>query len=348
VTPKCIRDMTKISQAKKNEVKALLSQKRSIREVAKTVRISKTQVHAIGKQFGIHSKKTAGRPKSLNTHDVTYMVTQLVTQKVKTARSLAHTMSTEKQKPISRFTISRELKNAGLKCTTMKKKPMISEKNRKERLAFAKAHKDWTVADWKRVIFSDETKINRFGSDGRRWTWFRDGESLKRGNVKQTVKGGGGSLMLWGCITCKGVGYLADIEGIMDRHLYQKILEGELVDTIDYYEIDETKMIFQQDNDPKHTAKSVKAYLNEQEFKVLSWPSQSPDLNPIENCWSHLKSKIYSFEKPATGLKELWERIEEEWEKISKDTNDYIEKLYESMPRRMEAVIKAKGLWTDY
>jgi hypothetical protein len=48
-----------------------------------------------------------------------------------------------------------------------------------------------------------------------------------------------------------------------------------------------------QDNDPKHTAKMIKNYLDEQDFSVMSWPAQSPDLNPIENCWSYLKSKVY-------------------------------------------------------
>ena len=63
--------------------------------------------------------------------------------------------------------------------------------------------------------------------------------------------------MVWGCITSGGVGYLTEIEGIMDQHLYKEILAGELADTIEYYELDEEKVIFQHDNDPKHTAKSA-------------------------------------------------------------------------------------------
>ncbi|KAG1360471.1 hypothetical protein G6F61_014374 [Rhizopus arrhizus] len=92
------------------------------------------------------------------------------------------------------------------------------------------AHKDWTVDDWKRVVWSDETKINRFNSDGRTWTWIRSGESLKSHHVKMTVKHGGGNIMLWSAITYAGVGWMCKINGNMDKTLYKEISEDELDD----------------------------------------------------------------------------------------------------------------------
>src|SRR5688572_16882792 len=68
---------------------------------------------------------------------------------------------------VSDRTIRRVLKKKGLKSVEKKKKPLLSKKNIKARLDFAKAHQYWTSDDWERVIFSDETKINRFNSDGR-------------------------------------------------------------------------------------------------------------------------------------------------------------------------------------
>ena len=59
---------------------------------------------------------------------------------------------------------------------------------------FALAHLDWTVEDWKTVVWSDETKINRLGSDGRKWAWKRAGEGLSDRLVEETVKFGGGSM----------------------------------------------------------------------------------------------------------------------------------------------------------
>ena len=68
---------------------------------------------------------------------------------------------------------------------------MLSAKNIKSRLVFAKIQKDWTVEDWNRVIWSDETKINRFYSDGKEWCSIRDSEQIQSRHVQQTVKHGG-------------------------------------------------------------------------------------------------------------------------------------------------------------
>ncbi|KAG1029711.1 hypothetical protein G6F43_014000 [Rhizopus delemar] len=119
------------------------------------------------------------------------------------------------------------------------------------------AHRDWTIDDWKRVVWSDETKINRFNSDGRTWTWIRSGESLKSHHVKMTVKHGGGNIMLWSAITYAGVGWMCKINGNMDKTLYKEILEDELERTIEYgtnkLGLERHQVIFQHDSDPKHT-----------------------------------------------------------------------------------------------
>ena len=64
-----------------------------------------------------------------------------------------------------------------------KKKPLLSPKHRKQRLAFALKYKEWTVEDWKRVIWSDETKINRIASDGRQWIWKKTREELVKKKI---------------------------------------------------------------------------------------------------------------------------------------------------------------------
>lgn len=105
---------------------------------------------------------------------------------------------------VSVKTIRRVLHEAGLSAAEKKAKPKLSPANIKARLEFARSHEEWTIDDWKQVIATDETKINRFGSDGRAWYWKREGERRQARHIKQTVNHGGDSIMIWGCI--KGTG----------------------------------------------------------------------------------------------------------------------------------------------
>ena len=122
-------------------------------------------------------------------------------------------------------------------------------------------------------------------------------------------------------------------------------MKDELLKSIEHYGKTPSQIIFQQDNDPKHTCKKAQEWFKTHGIQVLSWPAQSPDLNPIEHLWNHPKRKLGDYPTPTTGILELWERVQEEWEKIP---DSVCKDLVESMPRRVAAVIKAKGGYTKY
>jgi len=338
--------MKTISEAKKKDIESLLRQGLSIRAVARRLCISTLPVHRVRQTCAIDLPRAKnGRPKKLSDQDRRACVRAITSGGSTTATGVVKKLQKEANVSVSRQTVARVLNQSGMFSAEKEEKPRLSAKNIKERLDFARAHKDWTVDDWKRIVWSDETKINRFCSDGRSWCWVRDGESVQERHVKQTMKHGGGSIMVWGCMTAHGPGYLCKIEGAMDQHLYKAILEDELCNTIKYYRMEFDKVIFQHDNDPKHRAKSVKTWLDSQPFNVLVWPPQSPDLNPIEHLWAHLKRQLNMYESPPKGMLEVWERVQAQWDKIDRSI---CLTLIESMPRRIEAVIKAKGKWTGY
>jgi hypothetical protein len=122
-------------------------------------------------------------------------------------------------------------------------------------LEFAESHQNWAVDDWKRVIWSDETKINWLGSDGGIWVWKKAVEGLSDRLVDGTVKFGGGNLLMWGCMGWEGVGFACRIDGRMDADLYVKILEDDLQNNLEYWGKTPQNIDFWQGNDPKHTSK---------------------------------------------------------------------------------------------
>jgi len=128
---------------------------------------------------------------------------------------------------------------------------------------YAEAHQHCTVDDWKKFVWTGETKVNRFGSDGKQWVWKREGEGLNDRLVQGMVKFRGGSLMFWGCMFWEGVGYGTKIDGRMDADLFVSILEDELQQSLEYYNKKPEDVLFQQDNDPKHKSKKAQKWLQE-------------------------------------------------------------------------------------
>ena len=210
------------------------------------------------------------------------------------------------------------------------------------RLEFAKRYIDKDEEFWNRVLFTDETKVNLFGNDSRGKVWRKKNTALDVNNLTPTVKHGGGSVMVWGAIAASGVGRMVFIDGVMDQHQYKRILEDNLKDSVDGLGLGQS-WIFQQDNDPKHTARSVKEWLLYHAPRQLNSPPQSPDLNPIEHCWDILKRKVAT--KHVRSRDELKIALEEAWKEISPDET---RNLVRSMPRRLQAVIDAKGGPTKY
>ena len=127
--------------------------------------------------------------------------------------------------PISLSTTKRRLREKGFIGRIAVKKPLLRPANRLKRLNFVKEHKDWTIAQWKNVLWSDESKFELFGTSRRQYVRRDNNERFSPNCIAPTVKHGEGSVMVWGCFNCEGTGSLVKIDGIIKKEQYHNILQ---------------------------------------------------------------------------------------------------------------------------
>ncbi len=150
------------------------------------------------------------------------------------------------------------------------------------------------------------------------------------------------SVMIWAAMSSAGVGPLCFLKSTVNAAIYQELLEHFMLPSADklYGDAD---FIFQQDLAPAHTAKGTKSWFNDHGVTVLDWPANWPDLNPIENLCGIVKRKMR--DTRPNNADDLKAAIKATWASIPPQQ---CHKLITSMPRRIEAVIKAKGALTKY
>ena len=232
-------------------------------------------------------------------------------------------------------------RDLGYSKVTARKKPLITEAQRKRRVLFAKEHKDWTLEKWRRVLWSDEATFYVSDTSGKKVWRARDSDPLAVNRIATAVKHPQ-HIMVWGSFGYGGLGDLVILpyNETVNKEAYYIILNEYLESSFEKSATD----IFQQDGAPPHTARLIKNWFSDCDiYYITDWPPNSPDLSPIENLWAVIKAKLR--EKNTSSLPKLAAELCNAWESLDPAT---LRQLADSLPKRLEEVLKRKGTPTKY
>ncbi|KAM7315266.1 hypothetical protein ISCGN_005048 [Ixodes scapularis] len=246
---------------------------------------------------------------------------------------------------VSVKTIRNRLHEAGLRSRVPARKPLLSAVNRQKQLQFAQEHTSWSPADWENVLFSDESTFTTRW-DQRQRIWRADNTRFQAPYLQRVASSGRCAVSVWGAVSKDGLGPLIRLDGRFNSASYKELVETVLLPYALNGPFSDGCFYFQQDCSPIHKARSVRELLEDRGVMTLDWPPQGADMNIIENAWGAMKKALSNRPLHRGSKYELWAAVEAEWERLR--ASDLFARLFESLPRRMAAVVAAGGDFTKY
>ena len=140
---------------------------------------------------------SGGRPHLISSPTRCHLIRKLKAGEVNTVPEATKMLTNQLFVNCSNSTTWRILKKSGLKGCKKTKKPLLKSCHLRYQLLFAQKYCEWAVEDWKRVLWSDETKFCLFRPDAGNWIWKSQGEGLNKRTTHVTVKHGSGNIIVW-------------------------------------------------------------------------------------------------------------------------------------------------------
>ena len=323
--------------SKREEIRILLQgRKHTANQIGTTLGVGRATVFRVQKTLkegkSLLHMKGAGRPACLRNF-IKHSVAQYVRyDKKKTIRGIVTVLEEKAGTKVSKSTVGRCLQKMEYCKPWATPAPMLSEKNRLLRFEWGKKNEN---IHWCHAVFADEASF--WLKSGRVRLWTKGIQKAIQPTTKNSAK-----LHIWAAFSSMGTFPLCFFRRNMDANFFVNILEWHLIEQAEVFHGQRWFLI--QDNDPKHTSRIAKAWMEKNMKKnQREWPSQSPDLNPIENIFGWMKQKLYK--DNFTSLFQLEKRIQEIWDSI---TPEFLAPYYKSMRHRCRLVVENNGSKINY
>uniref|UniRef100_A0A090XE40 Putative tc1 transposase tc1-like transposase n=1 Tax=Ixodes ricinus TaxID=34613 RepID=A0A090XE40_IXORI len=228
----------------------------------------------------------------------------------------------------SELTILRRLREAGLSCCNNNSRRLLTAKHREIRRRFATEYGDWTVDQWRGVVFTNESTVCcKWDKNRQAWKALHNWNDPLYNH--QLAASGHTCLNLYAVVSYAGLGPLVRIEGSVTPDQCVDIIDTVVVPHLLDGPFQDGSFILQQDPSPTYTSETVTKHLEEQGILTMEWPPKSEDLNPMKGVWSIVKERICCkrFAEPSADL--LWAMIKKEWDKLRHVPDRWLSDLME-------------------
>ncbi|GFY22508.1 transposable element Tcb2 transposase [Trichonephila clavipes] len=228
------------------------------------------------------------------------------------------------------------------------RRPMVcvrlTSRHRRDRREWATEHVNWRRNEWSNVLFSGESRFSVHPNNRRIFIWRKCGSRNNPASVHESVRFGGGGVLVYGSISIDG---LTDLYIIRDGPLTARRYSDEILSSIvvPYAAAIGDDFILMDDNCRPLCANLVEDFLFEEGIVRMEWPASSPDMNPTENVWDALGRRVAGHQPPPQTLQELERALLEEWDRKPQLV---INSLIDFMHQRCSALLAVRGNHTPY
>lgn len=334
--------MSRISEERRRRIISLHEQGYSHRDIAATVGCTRSStlriVHAYLEEGRIGDAFRSGRQRVTTDFEDLMIVAALVDEPFLTTADIKRELKLKASENVIRL----RLQEAGLTCWNGNTRLNLTPEFKALRLKFADEYKGWTVEQWQRVVFTNESTICcKWDKSKKLW------RVLQNWNdpifVRQLTVTNRPFINVWAMVTYQGMGPIVRVtDGSLTPEKYIALMNEVMVPFLRDGPFRDSSFILQQDATFTYASPTVLKHLEAYNIEQLHWQPKCEDLNAVRTAWGLVKERLWRRRLRDPTPDNMWALIEKEWNKIRARPN-LVPSFYATIPEKIQEVIDLKG-----